>query len=139
VVQHAWLVTPSWPEEATTLLGLPVDATTGECLDALRRKGLRRSVLTCGPEGAVLDEDGHVTAVPAPVARRVVDQTGAGDNFVGTVAARVAAGDRLADAVRLGVAAASLSVGGQGGTGYVPSLAETRTHADASGRAGAAW
>jgi len=129
VASQTWLVTPSWPDEATTLLGLPVDATTGDCLDALRRKGLRRSVLTCGPEGAVLDEDETVTAVPAPAATRVVDQTGAGDSFVGTVAARVAEGDPLATAVRLGVAAASLSVGGQGGTCYVPSLVETRTHA----------
>ncbi|MGI8953730.1 MAG: PfkB family carbohydrate kinase, partial [Nocardioidaceae bacterium] len=68
VAPHAWLVTPSWPDEATTLLGLPVEATTEQCLDALRRKGLRRSVLTCGPDGAVLDEKGSVTAVPAPAA-----------------------------------------------------------------------
>jgi 2-dehydro-3-deoxygluconokinase len=51
-----------------------------------------------------------------------VDATGAGDVFTGTVAARLALGDPLADAVRLGIGAASLSVGGRGGTGYIPSL-----------------
>jgi 2-dehydro-3-deoxygluconokinase len=37
--------------------------------------------------------------------------------------------DPLLDAVRLGVAAASLSVQAQGGTGRVPSLAQTRAAA----------
>jgi 2-dehydro-3-deoxygluconokinase len=59
----------------------------------------------------------------------VVDQTGAGDSFAGTVTARLALGDTLLDAVRLGVAAASLSVGGLGGTGHVATLEETRAHA----------
>jgi 2-dehydro-3-deoxygluconokinase len=68
----------------------------------------------------------EVPVIPAPV---VVDQTGAGDSFAGTVAARLALGDDLVDAVRLGVAAASLSVGGLGGTGHVATLEETRAHA----------
>jgi 2-dehydro-3-deoxygluconokinase len=59
----------------------------------------------------------------------VVDQTGAGDTFAGTVVGRLAAGDDLQSAVRLGVAAAALSVQGQGGTGFVPTLEQTRVHA----------
>jgi len=62
-------------------------------------------------------------------AARVIDQTGAGDCLTGTVAARIALGDTLLEAVRLGVAAASLSVQGQGGTGHVPSLEHTRAAA----------
>ncbi|WP_269087507.1 hypothetical protein [Rathayibacter sp. VKM Ac-2630] len=38
-------------------------------------------------------------------------------------------GDPLADAARLAAAAASLVVGGRGGTGLVPTLAQTRAHA----------
>jgi 2-dehydro-3-deoxygluconokinase len=51
------------------------------------------------------------------------------DSLAGTVTARLALGDELVAAVRLGVAAASLSVGGLGGTGYVATLEETRAHA----------
>jgi 2-dehydro-3-deoxygluconokinase len=67
-----------------------------------------------------------VPVVPAP---QVVDQTGAGDSMTGTLCARLAAGDGLVDAVRLGAAAASLSVGALGGTGHVPTLDQIRAHA----------
>lgn len=49
--------------------------------------------------------------------------------FVGTVTARLALGDPLADAVLFGAAAASLSVGGQGGTGRIADVTEIRAHA----------
>jgi 2-dehydro-3-deoxygluconokinase len=62
----------------------------------------------------------------------VVDQTGAGDVFAGTVTARLALGDDLQDAVRLGAAAASLAVGGQGGTGFIAGLEQVRAHAGAA-------
>jgi len=55
-------------------------------------------------------------ALPAP---EIVDQTGAGDAFAGTLAARLARGEPLADAVRAGMAAAAISLSGQGGTGRV--------------------
>jgi 2-dehydro-3-deoxygluconokinase len=42
------------------------------------------------------------------------------------VAARLALGDPLVTAVRLGAAAASLSLSGHGGTGYLPPLAQTQ-------------
>jgi 2-dehydro-3-deoxygluconokinase len=67
----------------------------------------------------------HAPAVPAP---RIVDSTGAGDCFAGTLTARLALGDGLLTAVRLGSAAASLSLAGQGGTGHIPTLPETRAH-----------
>jgi 2-dehydro-3-deoxygluconokinase len=54
-----------------------------------------------------------------------VDATGAGDVLTGTVAARLALGDELDRAVRIGVAAASLSVSGLGGTGHVPVLSDS--------------
>jgi 2-dehydro-3-deoxygluconokinase len=63
--------------------------------------------------------------VPAPA---LVDQTGAGDSLVGTIAGRLALGDSLLEAVRLGSAASSLSLQGQGGTGFVASLEQSRAH-----------
>ncbi|MEJ8640659.1 PfkB family carbohydrate kinase [Streptomyces sp. MS1.HAVA.3] len=62
---------------------------------------------------------------PVPVNPAPVDATGAGDCFTGTATARLVLGDRLADAVAYGAAAASLSVSGRGGTGRVPAFTET--------------
>ena len=81
-----------------------------------RRRG---SLVAAGPE---------LTDVPVVPAPQVVDQTGAGDSMTGTLCARLAAGDGLVDAVRLGAAAASLSVGALGGTGLVPTLDRIRAH-----------
>jgi len=123
------VVTPSWPGEARTLLGLDKTAGDAEALTALSELGFGDVVLTCGPSGALVRCDGLVHRVPGVEAARVIDQTGAGDCLTGTVAARIALGDTLLEAVRLGVAAASLSVQGQGGTGHVPSLEHTRAAA----------
>jgi 2-dehydro-3-deoxygluconokinase len=85
--------------------------------------------LTRGVDGVLLDDGGRIVELPAVPAPVVVDQTGAGDSFAGTVTARLALGDQLVDAVGLGLAAASLSVGGLGGTGHVATLEESRAHA----------
>jgi len=126
VAPLAELVTPSWPEEARTLLGLAADATPHAAVAAARALGAAAVALTRGSDGVLVGTAAEVVAVPAAPPPRVVDQTGAGDVFAGTVAARLALGDELLDAVRLGTAAASLSVQGRGGTGFLPTLAQSR-------------
>lgn len=124
----ATLVTPSAPGETTALLGTGDAASAA---NALLARGARAVAVTCGSSGVhVADAEGdrRHPAVPAPA---VVDQTGAGDVFVGTVTARLALGDPIDDVVRLGAAAASLAVGGQGGTGRIAPLAEVLAHAGA--------
>lgn len=122
----AEVVVPSWPEEARHLLGLVGDITPPDAVRAVAGLGVQSVVLTCGPDGAVVLEDGVITKVPGVPAPLVVDQTGAGDCVAGTIAARLALGDPLLDAVALATAAAALSVGGQGGTGRIPTLTESR-------------
>ncbi len=75
-----------------------------------------------------------------PVNPAPVDATGAGDCFTGTATARLVLGDSLREAVAHGIAAASLSVSGRGGTGRVPPFSETAALAAAhrSGTAGRA-
>ena len=124
------LITPSHPTE-TTMLGRPSPAGTADELLAL---GAGAVAVTCGSEGVHVQDAagvGWVDAVPAPT---VVDQTGAGDSFVGSVAARLVAGDDLRTAVRYGVGAASLAVGGRGGTGLVPTRDQVLAHLAAAGR-----
>ncbi|WP_115788295.1 PfkB family carbohydrate kinase [Arthrobacter silvisoli] len=124
---RAFLVTPSFPGETSALLGCP---TPVEAAAKLRTLGARNVAVTCGAEGIQLDGEGRnktwIDAIPAPA---VVDQTGAGDAFVGTLTARLVLGDSLSAAARYGAAAASLVVGGKGGTGFIPTLEQIRMHA----------
>jgi 2-dehydro-3-deoxygluconokinase len=132
---HATLVTPAWPHEVATLCGLESTVDEVDACAAVRALGAVAVALTCGSGGVVLDDGRTVEAIPACPAPAVVDQTGAGDVLTGTVAARLALGDSLPDAVRAGAAAAALSLQGVGGTGYVPAWAETRRLADAARKA----
>lgn len=122
----AEVVTPSWPGEVGQLLGLAPGTSADEALAAVVPLGAAHVVMTCGPQGALVSTGGAVHEVPGVPAPVVLDQTGAGDCLTGTLAARLALGDDLLDAVRLAASAAALSVQGQGGTGHVPTLTESR-------------
>lgn len=125
IAPHCALVTPSAPHECATLLGTESPA---EAAALLRAAGAGAVAVTCGATGVHVDAD-TVHWQPAFPAPAVVDQTGAGDVFAGTVTARLALGDDLRTAVRLGAAAASLAVGGAGGSGGIAPLDVVRTHA----------
>lgn len=122
-----WLATPSYPRETSLLLGADSPRTA---VDELRRLGTRNVAVTCGAEGvhlAVGDVDRWVHAIPAP---EVVDQTGAGDAFIGTFVARTVLGDSPEQAVRLACSASALVVGGPGGASSIPTLDRTRALAE---------
>ncbi|RCG32537.1 sugar kinase [Sphaerisporangium album] len=111
------LVTPSSPGDTLPLLGT---ADPAEAARACLALGARAVAVTRGPDGVLLaDGQGTAQEVPAIPAAAIVDQTGAGDAFAGTLAARLALGASLREAVRAGTAAAAISLEGQGGTGRV--------------------
>jgi 2-dehydro-3-deoxygluconokinase len=126
----ATLLTPSAPGEIELLLGTPEPT---EALALLKKLGAAAVAVTRGSTGVLVGDGDGVREFPAVPAPEVVDQTGAGDVFAGTVTARLALGDGLDEAVRLGAAAASLAVGGRGGTGRIATLAEVLAHAGAHG------
>ncbi len=72
--------------------------------------GVGAVVITLGANGAYLMSNKHDLHVPAMQAGPVVETTGAGDSFNGAMAAALAEGQSLEDAVRFGNAAAALSV-----------------------------
>jgi 2-dehydro-3-deoxygluconokinase len=125
VAPRARVVTPAAPGESAALLDTDDPEQAARILLGL---GAQAAVVTRGAEGALVADAGGLRKVPAVPAPRLVDQTGAGDSLAGTLTARLVLGDSLDEAVRLGTAAASLVLGGRGGTGYVPSLAELRAH-----------
>jgi len=75
-------------------------------------------LVTLGADGALLADDGVQRFAAPPV--RVVDTTGAGDAVNGALAARLAAGDPLHEAVRFALAAASLSTRSPGARAGMP-------------------
>lgn len=84
-------------------------------------------VVTLGAAGAAVADDNGAWTQPAPKPDRVVDTTGAGDGFVGVLAASICAGFDLRESVLRAVTAASHAVTKRGiGDSYVtgPELAE---------------
>ncbi|TBN57724.1 ribokinase [Glaciihabitans arcticus] len=98
--------------EAAELLGDYSDDLAG---DLAARFGIS-VVVTLGSRGAAVSTPGRSWIEPSPVPSAVVDTTGAGDAFVGALAAALAAGRDLAFAVRVGAAAGSHAVESAGTT-----------------------
>jgi ribokinase len=102
--------------EAATLLGT-TEPDAWAASEALRADGTHTVIVTAGAAGATTATAGRTWHQPAPPAQ-VVDTTGAGDAFVGALAARLAATTgrppdypTLHEAVAEAVRAASRSVG----------------------------
>jgi ribokinase len=89
----------------------------------LRAKGARTVVATLGARGAVVVTADGATAIPAFKAK-VVDTTGAGDCFVGALAARMSAGATAIEAARYASAAAACSVERLGAAPSMPTAQE---------------
>ena len=89
----------------------------------LQAKGARTVVATLGARGAVVVTDEGARALPAFKAK-VVDTTGAGDCFVGALAARLALGANPLEAARYASAAASCSVERLGAAPSMPTAAD---------------
>jgi ribokinase len=107
--------------EAAALSGRPAD-TPGDAFEAASRiveMGPRCAVITLGPLGAVLVDGGEQVHVPAEKAA-VVDTTGAGDAFVGALAAALSKGRGIEQAVRFGVAVGSATTTKFGARAIVP-------------------
>lgn len=96
--------------EAAAVSGLPVTDLDQARTAARALAGRCRSVVvTLGAAGAVVARGTAVDHLPGEAAL-VVDTTGAGDAFVGTLAARLACGDDLTAAVRAGNLAGARAV-----------------------------
>jgi ribokinase len=85
---------------------------------ALRERTGAPVLVTLGGEGALLLDD-EALRLPAPEVD-AVDTTGAGDTVNGALAAELAAGRPLHDAVRFALAAAALSTRAEGARGGMP-------------------
>jgi ribokinase len=107
--------------EAAFLLGERVEGVVG-ALDAAPRLlslGPGSVVVTLGEDGAVFSSGESAQHLKAPRVK-VVDTTGAGDTFVGALAARLADDAPLEDAVAYAVRAGAAAVTEAGAQGALP-------------------
>ncbi len=107
--------------ESAGLTGQPVDGIEGAVRagKSILARGPRAVVVTLGALGAVVvtaNEEEHVGAPHV----EPVDTTGAGDAFVGALAAHLAAGDPLVRAVRSGTIAGSATTEQRGASPVIP-------------------
>jgi ribokinase len=107
--------------ELGRLLGRPVEqlleggdpGRRSVLVESLRERGVRRAIITLGARGSLVVDDDRTFDVPGHQVD-VVDTTGCGDAFFGTVLAATAAGASLRDAARLGSIVSSIAATGAG-------------------------
>ncbi|MDR6686824.1 ribokinase [Arthrobacter sp. 1088] len=123
--------------EASLFLGgeadVPAADAEAEAWEPVRSqfadRGLQRVLVTLGAHGSVVLDSlargtqDQITRI-APTRVSAVDTTGAGDAFTGAVAARLAAGDSLADAAGFASVAAALAATKKGTQAAYPSIAD---------------
>lgn len=98
-------------DEAVALCGLPATAQieTSELANRLRAEGAGAVIVSMGDAGVFVASDSvynHFDALPS----EVCDVTGAGDGMVSGILYGIAAGRRMDEAVRLGLACAALAI-----------------------------
>jgi ribokinase len=118
-----WLVVNE--SEAASVVGTPVDGLAGAARAAatLAKAGPRNVVVTAGAAGAAYS--GTSEAVTMPGFRvRAVDSVGAGDTFVGALAAALGAGVVPKEAIRAAAAAGATAAARPGTQSGMPRLAD---------------
>lgn len=115
------VITPNYGE-AKTLAGFAAEEEVSEedFLEALRKLGVKKAVITMGSKGALLVDGKKTSRIPAVSCGKAIDTTGAGDTFNGTLTAAFALGKSLEAAVKLAAIAAGISVTRRGAAGSIP-------------------
>ena len=111
------------PNEHELVVAIGNDETDS-ALDELAARHAGPIVVTQGPAGALLVDGDRRERFPGLPAPSVVDTTGAGDTFCGVLAAWLADGSSLDDAIRAANAAGALSVGAAGARSGMPGREE---------------
>lgn len=119
------LLTPN-ESEVRLLAGMAADAPVASAAQALLARGAAAVLVTLGADGCVLYRAGHAPLSLKGWRMAVADTIGAGDTFTGVLAAALARGETLPDAMVCANAAAALSVTGRGAIGGMPDLPQVR-------------
>ncbi len=93
--------------------------------EELISKGVGTAIVTLGKDGCYYTDGRCSGTIPAP-RTETMDTSGAGDTFVGYLAALLSEGRPLEDSIKLAVKAASLSCTRRGAMDGIPSIDELR-------------
>lgn len=124
VLTGLYLITPN-NTEVEMLTGIKVSDEAG-CLAAanqLKKRGVKNVIITLGDEGAYVNTDEFTGMIKAEKVN-VVDTTGAGDIFNGSLALALSQGRGMEDAVRFATQVAGISVTRIGAQTSIPSKYE---------------
>jgi ribokinase len=110
------------PNEHEALLLAGADSLE-TAINKLLDMGVQNLIITLGEKGVLVASDGERKHIPAYMVK-AVDTVAAGDAFVGAFATGLAEGMNVEDAVRLGNAAAAISVTRHGAQPSIPGREE---------------
>lgn len=115
--------------EAETILGLSITDVRSAKAAArqLRSRGTEVAIIKLGEQGVVWATSRGIFYLPGESVE-AVDTVGAGDAFAGALAARLDAGDGLAEAIRMANRAAGLSTTKRGAQPSFPTLREVQSY-----------
>jgi ribokinase len=119
------VLTPN-ESELHALSGLPAHASLQEAAQVLLDQGVQAVLVTLGEKGCALFRSGAPAVFLSGHPQKVIDTIGAGDTFTGSLAAALARGEDLEQAMRWANAAAALSVTQATALGGMPSLQATQ-------------
>lgn len=127
LLSKCWMITPNYGE-SKQLAGFSSEQepSLDELVAFFRKNKIENTVITLGSQGALLITDSLCEKIPAFSAGTVVDTTGAGDTFNGTLVGILAKGATIEQAVRIAVVAAGISVTRHGAAGSIPAKSELR-------------
>jgi ribokinase len=120
LLSHIDIITPN-KTEAEMLSGITVTnmESARKAAKAIYEKGIKNVVVTMGPMGAVIYQDGKTTIVPAQKVD-AVDTTAAGDVFNGALAVALSEEKTLTEAVQFACMVAAISVTRMGAQSSIP-------------------
>jgi sugar/nucleoside kinase (ribokinase family) len=122
---HYLVASERFALQAAGLSKLSNETERRECLDKLRAKFSKTTVVTLGENGLIADDGSGFCHLPAFEAQ-AVDTTAAGDIFHGAFAFAIAREMPLWESLRFAAMTASLSVRVPGGRASIPPLAQVR-------------
>jgi ribokinase len=120
LLQKIDILTPN-ATEAGMISGMPINdrETAGKAAKLICKQGVKNVIITMGPLGAVICQEGRLSVVNAEQVE-TVDTTAAGDVFNGALAVAISEGKNLEEAVEFACKAAALSVTRLGAQSSIP-------------------
>jgi ribokinase len=121
-------------DEARSILGLDPKTGPERAAEILLDMGVSVAAIKMGKDGCWVADRDHIEYVPAFVVK-VVDTTGAGDNFNAGFISSYISGKPLSECARIGSATAALKIGGVGWSTY-PTRKQVNTFLEERGHKG---